>query len=483
MFSILRKPQESVNAEDLETLQNEIEKRLADVITHRWKLEQELDLLNNLSPDSSNQQLSQFAAISDSTESGVKSSRSNNSTQPGGKLRNSIRAANQAFIEAIDVNSSDSTTTAYMSNNGTNATDNIKHETDSVSSESSLTSNLTGSTIITANLADLGSHQQSSSAATNTNKRSLKNSNIDRPPKRFRPDGNSLHSHPKRLPHMKQQRVKSEESRPLKKQIIKNEAPDKLWPFVDQFCATPNEDQIRDLEQMIQALENDQEYYKVPTRQQDNDTSNNNSNSNTSNNTKEKAPQRRKAKDNTLGALTQRVVSSFIEESEEDAALVVNDDSAPTPTKRSKSVGDVGNAKNLERKIRQQLEEYSILTQQDDIPFTSEEDEHSRQLRAYQHELLTIQAQNKHYMQILLKRAKKHMELEKEREKLRMASADVIAVYQRLIQAKQKKRSPTKKEKDAAWKALKTHEAIFKKCDDLYLSNRLVTGCRDFPDQ
>lgn len=35
-----------------------------------------------------------------------------------------------------------------------------------------------------------------------------------------------------------------EESRPNKKQVLRNEAPDKLWPFVEQFCAAPTQKQL-----------------------------------------------------------------------------------------------------------------------------------------------------------------------------------------------------------------------------------------------
>jgi len=484
MFSILNKPQESVNAEDLETLQNEIEKRLAAVVTEKWKLEQELEALNNLSPETSEQ--SHFSSIgtahasADSTNNNRSSNSLSNSQYPTGKLRNSLKSTSQPTADTIDVNSSDSTATIYLTNNGTtNISDNTKLDTESVSSEGSLTSNLTGSTIITGNLAEPGSHLYQSTSSTpviGTNKRTLKNSTHDRPPKRFRPNGTSIHSHPKRLPQIKQQRAKCEESKPLKKQLIKNEAPDKLWPFVDQFCATPTEEQIKDLEKMIKDIEEDEDYYKFPsgvTKQQTVDS--------TSNSKDPKTPRKKSKGQGSLGTLTQRLVSSFIEESEDDTKFS-GDDPSPSPARRSKTVSDVGNANNLEKNIRQQLEEYSILTKQDDIPYASEENESSRQLRAYQHELLTIQTQNRHYMQLLLRRAKKHIDLEKEREKLREASADVINVYQRLIQAKQKKKSPTKKEKDAAWKAVKVHEAIFKKCDELYLTNRLVVGHRDFPD-
>lgn len=515
MFPILQKPQEFVNAEDLETLQNDIEKRLAHVVTNKWKLEQELDALNNLSPDPNNQQLAHFSAINSTDHSSTTTTNNTNvtttttknitSTQPSGKLRNhSLKVANQAAVDAIDANSSDSTT-IFMSNNATTSSSNDAKEqmfdNESVSSESSMTSNLTGSTII-ANFVDFGSHNQQpttsssiNSSSSNNNKRSLKNSTSDRPPKRFRPNGNSsMHSHPKRLPHFKQQRIKQEDPKPpLKKQILKNEAPDKLWPFVDQFCSAPTGAQIKELERMIKALENDRAndlYKQTPSSKQQSSNSNAtaypnnfNSNSNASNSSKSNNPRKKLKGDGSLGPLTQRAVSIVMEDWDDDTKLSAGgDDPNPTPNKRSKAVGDVGNAKSLEKNIRQTLEDYSILSQQDDIPYAHEEDEQTRQLRAYQHELHSIQTHTQYYMQILLKRAKKHIELEKEREKLREASADVIAVYQKLIQAKQRKKSPTKKEKDAAVKALKVHEAIFKKCDELYLSNRLVTGQRDFID-
>lgn len=229
---------------------------------------------------------------------------------------------------------------------------------------------------------------------------------------------------------------------------------------------------------MLKAMDNDKEYFKVPvvakkeTSVPDSPTSNNHS----SNNKTQRRSKSKPEEEASLGALTQRLVSSFIEEVEDngtDISKSSSDTSSPAvkkrKTKSSKSI-DEGNAKNLEKTIRQQLEEYSILSQQDDIPYMSEEDEVLRELLAYQHELLSIQTQNRHSMQILLKKSRRHSELEKERMKLNEANADVIAAYQRLIQAKQRKRNPTKKEKDAAWKALKTHEAIFKTCDELYMT-------------
>lgn len=235
---------------------------------------------------------------------------------------------------------------------------------------------------------------------------------------------------------------------------------------------------------MIKSMDNDKEYFKVPALAKK-ELLNRESPSKSDNllNKNQRKSKTTKSGDEEagLGALTQRLVSSFIEDSEYNGSdISKSNDSSQTKKKNSKGKTgkgiDMSNAKNLERRIRQELEEYEILDQQDEIPYTSEEDEILRELVASQHELLSIQNQNRESMQRLMKRAKKHIELESERAKLNEANSDVIGAYYRLIQAKQRKRNPTKKEKDAAWRALKIQESIFKKCDDLYLSNLARNG-------
>lgn len=228
-------------------------------------------------------------------------------------------------------------------------------------------------------------------------------------------------------------------------------------------------------------MENDKEYYRIPSLPKreapDSPVKDESSNQNGNTSKNQKKTKQKFEEDVSLGALTQRLVSSLMEEAEDngtEASKSSSDASSPVnKKKRSKANKDIAlnNAKNLEKRIRQQLEEHSILSQQDDIPYTSEEDENLRELLVYQHELLSIQTQNKHSMQMLLKKAKQHLELEEERERLREANAEVIAAYQRLIQAKQRKRNPTKKEKESAWRALKIHDIIFKSCDDLYMTS------------
>lgn len=461
MFSILLKPQDSVNAEDLETLQNEIERRLVEVVTQKWELERELLAFSSTSPDLSGPQLkAPKLEPPEITSDGFKGSlfeqqSSNNGGAKGGS-------------------------------SGSNSGE------DSVSSEGSIVSNLTSSTIILANPLEPGSQATSVAGSTGT-KRSHKNN--DRPSKRFRPNGsNSFNPSTgvifNKRPHHSKHRSKivpskfrniQEESRPHKNQASKNDAPDKLWPFVEQFCATPTEEQIAELQEMIEAADNnnDKEYFRMPALGRKDPTPKDTPTKIESGKSQKKNKPRNGEEISGLGALTQRLVSSLIEEAEDPAEVIGtkknSDADPPTKKKNSKSKGgkslDMNNAKNLERRIRQELEEYDILDQQDDIPYSSEEDEILRELIASQHELFTTQCESKELMQRLLKRAKKHVELQNERVNLEEANTDVIAAYYRLIQAKQRKRNPTKKEKDAAWRSLKVHEAIFKKCDDLYLNN------------
>jgi len=474
MFSILQKPPDNVNAEDLETLQNEIERCLIDVVTKKWDLERELTNLHNTSPESDNL----TPAISSPQVT---------TTSTLGKLRVSHRLNQQESSE----NSCDGfrgTLFDSSDDRGDGSASGSNNTEDSVSSEGSLVSSLT--TTITSIIPDSGSQTQNTNSSYASGTKRTHKGNSDRPSKRFRQNSSNLFAstgvYAKRPTNSKHRskvvpskfRNSLEDSRPHKKQINKNEAPDKLWPFVEQFCASPTEDQMKDLEDMIKSMEYDKDYFKVPALGKKDSSNKESPTKLDSANTKnQKRPRSSGGEETTgLGALTQRLVSSLIEDSDDNISPNNKPGNTAQSAKKKNSKPkngkgiDMNNAKNLEKRIRQELEEYEILDKQDDIPYTSEEDEVLRDLIICQHELLSIQQQNKDSIQRLLKKAKRHVELEREREKLQEANADVIAAYQRLIQAKQRKRNPTKREKDAAWKALKVHEAIFRKCDELYLS-------------
>lgn len=51
------------------------------------------------------------------------------------------------------------------------------------------------------------------------------------------------------------------------------------------------------------------------------------------------------------------------------------------------------------------------------------------------------------------------------RQRVRVSDNEVMEAFRRIMTARQKKRTPTKKEKDQAWKALKERESILKLLD------------------
>lgn len=61
--------------------------------------------------------------------------------------------------------------------------------------------------------------------------------------------------------------------------------------------------------------------------------------------------------------------------------------------------------------------------------------------------------------------AKEEMRKQDLRQRVRVADNEVMEGFRRIMAARQKKRTPTKKEKDQAWKALKERESILKLLD------------------
>lgn len=51
------------------------------------------------------------------------------------------------------------------------------------------------------------------------------------------------------------------------------------------------------------------------------------------------------------------------------------------------------------------------------------------------------------------------------RQRVRVSDNEVMEGFRRIMAARQKKRMPTKKEKDQAWKALKERDSILKLLD------------------
>lgn len=61
--------------------------------------------------------------------------------------------------------------------------------------------------------------------------------------------------------------------------------------------------------------------------------------------------------------------------------------------------------------------------------------------------------------------AKEEVSRQELRQRVRMADNEVMDAFRKIMAARQKKRTPTKKEKDQAWKTLKERESILKLLD------------------
>lgn len=66
---------------------------------------------------------------------------------------------------------------------------------------------------------------------------------------------------------------------------------------------------------------------------------------------------------------------------------------------------------------------------------------------------------------VSLRLAKEEMRKQELRQRVRVSDNEVMEGFRRIMAARQKKRTPTKKEKDQAWKALKERESILKLLD------------------
>lgn len=131
---------------------------------------------------------------------------------------------------------------------------------------------------------------------------------------------------------------------------------------------------------------------------------------------------------------------------------------------------NLGNTVQLEREIKRELEEQGLLDP-DSIPLNDvvydEDDEILNELIKCQNELKLLSSKNEATLKFLLDVAKKDVYKQELDSKLKEVDQEVMSIYRKILCAKQKKRSLTKKEKDAATKALKEREVIVKQINAL----------------
>ena len=92
-------------------------------------------------------------------------------------------------------------------------------------------------------------------------------------------------------------------------------------------------------------------------------------------------------------------------------------------------------------------------------------DEILNELTRCQEELKAVAQHNQLQLRRLVKSAREEMARQEIRERLSEADKEVCEAYRRIALARSKKKSPSKKDREMAWKSLKEREAILKQLE------------------
>ena len=287
---------------------------------------------------------------------------------------------------------------------------------------------------------------------------------------------------------------------------VKSDAPNRFWSAVEPYCADLTAEDLKYLEDSMKPLEDEQEYYKIPplgrhygekwahedlleeqsegARMLDKKRGMlTNTSSENGNKCYEESNLIKKADSSGLpeedlcpfGALTQRLVSALIEEniiapiSDQSANSGMTARASDTATTRSGNnpprtpvkAPHVPHTRTLEARIREELIFQGLLDEQDQ---TDEEvdDEVLAELKRHQNELRVLIAKNKQQKLELSKLAQEEIRRQELKHRAQIADAEVMESFRKITSCKQKRKSPSKKEKEAVWKALREREAILR---------------------
>lgn len=284
----------------------------------------------------------------------------------------------------------------------------------------------------------------------------------------------------------------------------KSDAPNRFWTAVEPYCAEITSEDQKFLEDSLKVPDDEQEYYKIPPlgrhyaekwaqedlldeqeegcRIQDkklrgtltSTTSENTSKTNEDKSTLKKSDSAGLPDEDLcpFGPLTQRLVSALIEEniiapipeqnsgsgSSDGAATTRSGNNPPhTPTKAP----HVPHTRTLEARIREELV-FQGLLDADDQTDEDNDDEVLAELKRHQNELRVLMAKNRQQKLELSRLTQEEIRRQELKHRAQVADAEVMEWFRKMMACKQKRKSPTKKEKDAAWKALREREAILR---------------------
>ncbi|XP_073448082.1 transcriptional adapter 3 isoform X2 [Aquarana catesbeiana] len=284
--------------------------------------------------------------------------------------------------------------------------------------------------------------------------------------------------------------------------IPKNDAPNRFWASVEPYCADITTEEIKVLEDLLKTPDDEADYYKIPPlgkhysqrwAQEDLQEEQKDGarasmaadkkkgalgplteldSKDVDSLMKKSESQHDQPEDGCpFGHLTQRLLQALVEENIispiEDSPIPDKElgmDGASTSPRSQMKPFSAPHTKSLEIRIKEELIAQGLL-ESEDRPAEDSEDEVLAELRKRQAELKALSAHNRAKKVELLRLAKEEMNKQELRHRVRMADNEVMDAFRKIMAARQKKRTPTKKEKDQAWKALKERESILKLLD------------------
>ncbi|XP_062842500.1 transcriptional adapter 3 [Trichomycterus rosablanca] len=281
----------------------------------------------------------------------------------------------------------------------------------------------------------------------------------------------------------------------------KNDTPNRFWASVEPYCADITNEEIRLLEELLKPPDDEAEYYKIPAlgkhysqrwaqedlleEQREGARANDKKKSilgplseidakDVDTLLKKSESQHEPPEDGCpFGPLTQRLLQALVEENiispMEDSPIPdmpVKDDGAGTSPRSQGKAFSVPHTRSLEARIKEELIAQGLLDSDERQGAGGDsEDEVLAELQKRQAELKALSSHNLKRKQELLRLARDEMRKQDLRQRVRVADNEVMEAFRRIMAARQKKRTPTKKEKDQAWKALKERESILKLLD------------------
>lgn len=283
----------------------------------------------------------------------------------------------------------------------------------------------------------------------------------------------------------------------------KVDAPNRFWAAVEPYCSDLTLEDAKFLEDSIKSNDNEEEWSKIPTlgkhysekwAQEDlieeqlegiklNEKRRGALSNSSENNKAEQVSAILKKTENSslhteedscpFGPLTQRLVSALIEENiiaPMDQSILANMKGETAATRSGGATSrtpvkapHVPHTRTLEARIKEELVFQGLI---DEDHGEEEDDEVLSELKKHQNELKTLVGKNKQAKQDLLKLVQDEMRRQELRHRCRIVDAEIMENFRKITACKQKRKSPTKKEKEAAWKALREREAIYRVLDN-----------------